>query len=424
MPRNGSGTYSLPAGNPVVTGTTISSTVHNNTMNDLASEMTNSVDKDGQTVITGSLDFNGNKLILDADADTSITADTDDQLDFEIGGSDVMVATPSSLTHTGTFNPSGDTSAGDTAALGYTATEGVILTGQGSTNDITLKNDADATVMSVPTGTTTVNFAGDVAVPTGTTNANFAGNISSLGIDDNASVEAIDLTDALVTVTPNMVIDNSNPILTLLTTSADNDTRAEFLENQGGAGDLGGFVMYDGSANDFLIGTVLNGADTTSITIPRDGSGNIEIGNGIYIGGTAAANLLDDYEEGTWTPVLSDGTNNATSSVNTARYTKIGNKVFIQGRLTTSSLGSVTGSVRITGLPFTSANVSQLFGGIYALLGSGLAITAGQNINGYVQTNNSYIVLTLWDTTDGVTNMQHTEWTADGSIMFVGSYQV
>ena len=54
----------------------------------------------------------------------------------------------------------GDTAAGDDAAIGYTAAEGLILTGQGSTNDITLKNDADATVMSVATGGTQTKFTG------------------------------------------------------------------------------------------------------------------------------------------------------------------------------------------------------------------------------------------------------------------------
>ena len=38
--------------------------------------------------LTGTLDANGNEIVLDADADTSITADTDDQIDFKIGGSD------------------------------------------------------------------------------------------------------------------------------------------------------------------------------------------------------------------------------------------------------------------------------------------------------------------------------------------------
>ena len=63
MSRNGSGTYTLPAGNPVVTGTVISTTWANNTMNDLASAMTDSVAADGQTPMTGPLNLNSNKVI-------------------------------------------------------------------------------------------------------------------------------------------------------------------------------------------------------------------------------------------------------------------------------------------------------------------------------------------------------------------------
>lgn len=62
------------------------------------------------------------------------------------------------VTASGTVLPTGDTAAGDAAALGFTSTEGLILTGQGSTSDITLKNDADATVFSVPTGTDDILF--------------------------------------------------------------------------------------------------------------------------------------------------------------------------------------------------------------------------------------------------------------------------
>ena len=51
-----------------------------------------------------------------------------------------------------------DTSAGDDAGLGYTSAEGIIITGQGSTSDVTIKNDADATVLSIPTGTTNVGI--------------------------------------------------------------------------------------------------------------------------------------------------------------------------------------------------------------------------------------------------------------------------
>lgn len=61
-----------------------------------------------------------------------------------------------------TFEPDGDTSASDNAAIGYTAAEGLVLTGQGSSGDVTIKNDADAKVMEVLTGTTTAAFAGQV----------------------------------------------------------------------------------------------------------------------------------------------------------------------------------------------------------------------------------------------------------------------
>jgi hypothetical protein len=62
MSRNGSGVYSLPAGNPVVTGTTISTTWANNTLTDLATAMTGSVAADGQTPVTGNIAMGNNKL--------------------------------------------------------------------------------------------------------------------------------------------------------------------------------------------------------------------------------------------------------------------------------------------------------------------------------------------------------------------------
>ena len=62
------------------------------------------------------------------------------------------------VSSSGTFLPTGDTAAGDAAAIGFTSAEGLILTGQGSTSDITVKNDADATVFTVPTGTDDILF--------------------------------------------------------------------------------------------------------------------------------------------------------------------------------------------------------------------------------------------------------------------------
>tara|TARA_R110000824_G_scaffold144234_1_gene312066 strand:- start:20 stop:502 length:483 start_codon:yes stop_codon:yes gene_type:complete len=77
---------------------------------------------------------------------------------------------------------------------------------------------------------------------------------------------------------------------------------------------------------------------------------------GIFIGGTVAANNLDDYEEGTWSPYLSDGT--ASISLGTGTYTKIGRIVTIQiNSYNNSNFSSLntTGALRINGFPFTGS---------------------------------------------------------------------
>jgi hypothetical protein len=62
MSRNGNGTYNLPAGNPVSSGSVISSTWANTTLSDIAVALTGSVASDGQTPITGNLNMVGNKI--------------------------------------------------------------------------------------------------------------------------------------------------------------------------------------------------------------------------------------------------------------------------------------------------------------------------------------------------------------------------
>lgn len=61
MSRNGAGTYSLVAGNPVITGTTISSTWANNSLTDIATALTASIANDGQTPILANLPMSGFK---------------------------------------------------------------------------------------------------------------------------------------------------------------------------------------------------------------------------------------------------------------------------------------------------------------------------------------------------------------------------
>ena len=80
MSRNGSGTYSLPAGNPVVTSTTISSTWANTTMTDLATAMTGSLASDGQTTATGNLKMGSNRITGLADGIAASDAATVSQV--------------------------------------------------------------------------------------------------------------------------------------------------------------------------------------------------------------------------------------------------------------------------------------------------------------------------------------------------------
>lgn len=80
MPRNGSGTYAPPSGNPVVTGTVISSTVQNNTVTDLGDEITNSLPRDGQAPMLAALNMGGFKITNAddgvADSDVATVAQT------------------------------------------------------------------------------------------------------------------------------------------------------------------------------------------------------------------------------------------------------------------------------------------------------------------------------------------------------------
>ncbi len=103
---------------------------------------------------------------------------------------------------TGTVNPSGDTASGDAAAVGFTSAEGLILTGQGSTNDVTIKNDADADVLEIPTGTTNVTVAGNLGVGgtvTGTGTSIFASlDISGdIDVDGTTNLDAVDIDGAV-----------------------------------------------------------------------------------------------------------------------------------------------------------------------------------------------------------------------------------
>ena len=96
---------------------------------------------------------------------------------------------------------------------------------------------------------------------------------------------------------------------------------------------------------------------------------DLYLSGGAYLGGVAAANKLDDYEEGNFTPVVIGTTTagTATYTNQAGKYTKVGNIVFIQLYITyTGHTG--TGNLRISGLPFTAVTQAGISLGDVSLL--------------------------------------------------------
>ena len=77
--------------------------------------------------------------------------------------------------------------------------------------------------------------------------------------------------------------------------------------------------------------------------------------------GTMTSEVLDDYEEGTWTPGYTDNTNNGTMhSDNAGVYTKVGNVVTVSFRARSSALNGMSGQIYIAGLPFTPESTTSV----------------------------------------------------------------
>jgi len=122
---------------------------------------------------------------------------------------------------------------------------------------------------------------------------------------------------------------------------------------------------------------------------------DLYLSGGVYLGGTGDANKLDDYEEGTWTPVISDaitGGNTATGSTIAGFYTKVGNIVTITAVLINiNTSGMTSGSdLVIRDLPFTSfsGNAGRAEGSLRAD-----QVTFSGQIAPNIEINDSYIKL-------------------------------
>jgi len=153
MPRTGTGIYNLPAGQPVVTGTTISSTTFNTLTADLATALTSSLASDGQTVPTANIQLGGFKL-------TNVGAGSATTDGATIGGAETLSNKRVQL--------------GGSA----TATQNFTLTAEAADGTMKLaRGNAGATTQDV----ITVDAAGKVAFPQMAQSLNSAGYIKLPG---------------------------------------------------------------------------------------------------------------------------------------------------------------------------------------------------------------------------------------------------
>jgi hypothetical protein len=294
---------------------------------------------------TRQLQFNDASQYINAPTATVLDINATDEIELnatavdinatlDVSGNSVLASVDVTAVATAaTFEPDGDTSAGDNAALGYTAALGAILTGQGSTNDVTLVNDADATVLGIPTGTTNVDIVGTATAATFEPDGDTAAA-------DNAAIGY---------------------------------TAAEGL-----------ILTGQGSTDDI---TIKNDADTTVLNVTTGGT-NVEIsaGNllfgtaskGVYLGvdGATASNLLDDYEEGNWTCTIAASGGSFTSGAQsvTGTYTKTGRDVHVQAYVANKDTSGTSGNLSFTGLPLSAAATSIGSIGFYNM---GLANAGG-----------------------------------------------
>ena len=149
------------------------------------------------------------------------------------------------------------------------------------------------------------------------------------------------------------------------------------------------FCIRDGTNNvNALTLAVSSGAATLNngLTL-TDGNLVVADGHGIDFSADGHASgmsseLLDDYEEGAWTPAFQN-IGNGTYNLQVGKYTKIGNLVAASFHIDINALGTASGALIITGLPFTADNISDHYGSFTTTHASGWS-AALTNLGGLV----------------------------------------
>jgi len=248
------------------------------------------------------------------------------------------------------------------AAADYTATNGsdVVLATGAATGDI-------LEVVAFTTFT-------PANIPSGTPSIDDNGNATALTIDSSENV-LIGKTATGGNVAGMQIINGSffshvrdGGVVQVLNRKSSDGDILSFEKDNTAVGSIGiqstGFYIdgESGHAGVRFSGSALiprdNGSDSNGVNnLGSDISRfkDLYLSGGVYLGGTGSANHLDDYEEGTWTPV---GVNFNINSVSHATYVKIGRQVTIQGWITNANGTGGANVAQLTGLPFSSVTYS------------------------------------------------------------------
>mgnify|MGYP003968022877 FL=1 len=256
-----------------------------------------------------------------------------------------------------------------------------------------------------------------------------AATASLVGIDDNATSTAITISAAEAVTFASDVTVGGELNLTAASNNFIDYTDALHIRAAGSspayedsiycAKDSQVEIKHNGSTK---LATTSTGVDVTGdVTV---NTGNLVIGTsgkGIDFSAVSdgsrsvSSNLLDDYEEGTWTPGLSGGT--AGYAVRVGNYTKIGNTVRLRCSIKLSSWAG-TGAVAVTGVPFASVATGYNHDWGVAMMtnkpNSKTWLTGGDG--------STSIFFRQQDVTNGDTALAHTDIDADTAIMFTIVY--
>ena len=178
-----------------------------------------------------------------------------------------------------------------------------------------------------------------------------------------------------------------------------------FSDATSGTGEYAGYVQYAHNGDMLLLATGSN----TRIRIDSDG---LKFGSD-----SAAANALDDYEEGDFTPTFATAGGSAPSSqTGTGQYTKIGDVVHFTGQISWSGSGSGGSNLRIA-LPFTP--ISDARGGLAIGLNSGVSFTSGHTLHLIPELNSALVyVVSSPDNGGAHDHLNFSNVTASGSSIF------